>query len=538
MNATSTILPPIPDLITGQRILARLPMANPMEAHQEIDRVLESLAQTPLETNAYFELLEQLRTPAMAVQTNLARRIGSLPLPLDDAEERVFSLISHCWLKLSAAYKYCFLRTPANDAKAAVMLQRSLVHLALVIREYYRARREIPRGLWLNVHELAGLAESCGIADEPVWDKLSEPGRQTSCAATYAALLLADLSGPFGLSARDQNLVWRWTLHWALLTRVRHFEADEPLPSYVIDLAQDAPLVGAPSTSRTDTLRCLDTSRLAAQVRLVAHQLQTRASPAEIGLGEDCSAGQCRRLLEHLSGPWGQAHAPRRYPRHRGDASAVVAAGFDTIHYFISGKEFAAPTSAPERSHAAYETLFAFRHMVDPEKPLEFQQERMERKGYLTEQWSIIDHSANGMRLCRSAVGRRVQHGQLLAISTSLEHPFFLAHITWLMQESSGELIAGIEALAAAPRAATVRVITQAEAHRQPYAPALLLPAVSAEELPETLIVPPDTYRALRVVEVIVDDATQQYELMHVINAGPDYERVSFAPAPPADPVR
>ena len=106
------------------------------------------------------------------------------------------------------------------------------------------------------------------------------------------------------------------------------------------------------------------------------------------------------------------------------------------------------------------------------------------------------------------------------------------------MQESSGELIAGIEALAAAPRAATVRVITQAEAHRQPYAPALLLPAVSAEELPETLIVPPDTYRALRVVEVTVDDATQQYELMHVINAGPDYERVSFAPAPPADPVR
>ena len=43
---------------------------------------------------------------------------------------------------------------------------------------------------------------------------------------------------------------------------------------------------------------------------------------------------------------------------------------------------------------------------------------------------------------------------------------------------------------------------------------------------------------ALRVVEVIIDDATQQYELMHVINAGPDYERVSFAPAPPADPVR
>ena len=538
MNATTSILPPIPDLITGQRILARLPMANPMEAHQEISRVLESLAQTPLETSEYFELLEQLRTPAMAVQANLARRINSLPLPLDDVEERVFGLLSHCWLKLSAAYKHCFLSIPSTDAMAAIALQRSLVHLALGIREYYRARREVPRGLWLSVHELAGLAENCGIADEPVWDEQNEPGRQTSCAATFAALLLADLGGPFGLSVRDQNLVWRWALHWALLTRVRRFEADEPLPAYVIDLAQDAPLVGTQSIDNADTLRCLDTSRLAAQIRMVMHQLQTRSAPAELGLGEDCSAGQCRRLLEHLAGPWGQAHAPRRYPRHRGDASAVIASGLDTIHYFISGKEFAAPTSAPERSHAAYETLFAFRHMVDPEKPLEIQQEQLERKGYLTEQWAIIDHSANGMRLCRSTVGRRVHHGQLLAISTSVESPFFLAHITWLMQESAGELVAGVEALAAAPRAATVRVMTQAEAHRQPYAPALLLPAVGTEDLPETLIVPPDTYRALRIVEVIVDETTQQFELMHVINAGPDYERVSFAPAPAGDPVR
>ncbi len=532
MIATTTQLPAIPDLATGLRILARLPMANPLEAHQEIDHVLESLRQTPLPPGEYLELLEQLRSPTHAIEENLARRIGHRPLPLDDSETRIFEQLTRCWQKISAAYKFCFLRLPTSETNSAIALQRSIVYQGLVIREHYHARREIAAGLWRAAHELYVFAETCGIAESPVWDELNAPGRQTHCAATYAALLLVDLGGPYGVSLRDQQLIWRWAFHWSLLTPVRRFEDDEPHPAFVINLAEDTALVSSRGEIAHETARCLDTSRLATQLRHSLQQLQGKATPAELGLCDDCTAGHCRRLLDHLAGPWGQTHMPRRFPRHPGDAFVRVGSGLDTIHYFIAGKEFAPPTSSPERSHAAYETLFAFRHMVEPDRKLEFQQERLEKKGYVTENWQVLDHSASGMRLCRSAQGRRVQHGQLLAISPAEDQPFFLAHITWLMQENAGELVAGIEALAGTPHAATVRVLTQSEAIATPYAPALLLPPLAALGIPETLIVPPDTYRALRIVEVLCDGTTRRYELMHVINAGPDYERVSFAPAP------
>ena len=535
MPASTISLPAIPDLQTGLRILARLPMANPIEAQHEVGHVLDSLAQTPLAPESYLELLEHLRSPLRSIEDDLARRVDNRPLPLDEAEERLFEQVTSMWLKMSDAYDYCFTHeAPDEQARRALMLQRRIFYTGQAMIEHHRSRRELPAGLWKSAHDLFSLAERNGLETQAVEDTIASPGRETHCAATYASLLLTELAGPFGLSLRDQQLVRRWASHWSPLATIRHFVKDEPLPIYVIDQTQDVALVLGREGLAGETLRCLDTSRLASQLRHLTHQLQSRATPSELGLGEDCTAGQCRRLLDHLAAPWGQTHSPRKFPRHAATTIARICSGLDAIHYFISGKEFLVPDSLAQQSRQAYETLFAFRHMVEPEKPLEFQHEKL---GFATEDWAVIDHSASGLRLSREAPGKKVVHGQLLGVSPNEGEPFFLAHITWLMQENSGELIAGVEALAGSPQAIAMRPLTQTESRHEPWSRALLLPAVPAMGVEETMILPPGGYRALRVVE-INGETTRRVELLHIVNAGPDYERVSFAPARDSNVLR
>ena len=79
------------------------------------------------------------------------------------------------------------------------------------------------------------------------------------------------------------------------------------MPSFVIDLTQDLGLCPSASSMQTEQLRRLDTSRLSMQLKQVRMQLGQNISPAQTGLGEDCTAGQCKRLLEHLATPWSQA---------------------------------------------------------------------------------------------------------------------------------------------------------------------------------------------------------------------------------------
>ncbi|MBK8525202.1 MAG: hypothetical protein IPL58_14915 [Betaproteobacteria bacterium] len=519
----------IPDLDTGIAFLSRLPLANPLQAEASLNQFFDSLLNEPPAALTYLSLLEHTRVPLCFVEEELARRYVNKPLPLGEIEEQAFQQVISIWHKVCRAYAQCAqldadADDPEHPLRVALVLHRCIYYTSMVIVEHHRARRELPPGVWLELNGFYATAEEWGVSIYPLADALDSLGRATHCAAAYSAALLMDLAGPYSLSVRDQSLIRRWAGQWAPLVGIDGAAPGQALPPFVVDLMQDAGLKPVADCLSTENVRRLDTSRLAIVLNQARQQLAQRVSPSQSGLGEDCTAGQCRRLLEHLARPWTQARAARKFKRHATSGIAHVAAGFEAIHYFVSGKEFTQPESTRVYSRQEFDSLFVFRQMADPTAQLQINQERQVER---PDEWEVVNQSANGFRLMRSIAGRKVSHGQVLAVCPDDGERYFLAQVTWLMQDRSHGLVAGIAALPGVPQAISARLATGHAGQGELYSRAFLLPAVPAVNPDPSLVLPQGWYQAGRVIEIF-SDALWRVRLDHVLQEGPDFERVSF----------
>ena len=195
------------------------------------------------------------------------------------------------------------------------------------------------------------------------------------------------------------------------------------------------------------------------------------------------------------------------------------------MHFFISCKEFEQPENVRAYSRREFESLFAFRHQADPLQVLQVRQEQL---AYSLDTWEVVNQSANGFRLVRSISGKKVAHGQLLALCPQDSDRFLLAKTTWLMQEKGGGLIAGIMVLPGIPTAIAARPIEQTGERIGKYDRAFLLPTVPSVEAEQSLVLPKSWFRPERTIELHAD-GTWQVRLLHLLDDGPDFERVSFA---------
>ena len=530
MNASNPFTFAIRDLQTGCEIIARISLAHPEQAENDLNRVLDCLLAAPPDGETYFRLLEHARLPIAFVTEELATRYLNKSLPLAGLEDSILQKVVTLWLKTAKAYAHCAERdSPEEDdiahtQRVAMILHRCIHHTGMAIIEHQRARRELPWGLWLDLHGYYGSAEEWGVATLAIPDALDSLGRSSHCTAAYISVLLCDMAGCYSLSVREQRLVWRWSTYWAPLVSLHQAVPGESLPQFVVDLMQDVALRPLAECLQIDHVRRLDTSRLAMQISQIRQQLRQKIPPAQLALGEDCTAGQCNLLLEHLSRPWSQARAPRKFRRHATSGITELCTGFEEMHFYVSGKEFEQPENVRTYSRREFESLFAFRHQEDPLQTLQLRQEQL---AYEVDTWEVVNQSANGFRLVRSTSGKKMTHGQLLALCPHDGDRFILAKTTWLMQERGVGLIAGIKALPGIPVAMAARPLEHKELDNGKYHRAFLLPAVPSVDAEPSLVVPQNWFRSGRLIELFTDGAWQ-VRLRHVLDDGPDFERVSF----------
>ncbi|WP_300452010.1 hypothetical protein [Accumulibacter sp.] len=522
----------ITDLQTGFQLLSRLPLADSQQAELDMNEFLDSLLQAPPAADVYLQLLEQTRISLCFIEEDLARRYANKPLPLGDIEEQAFQQVIGTWLKAARSYSHCAqLQSPedgtAHAERLALILHRCIYYTGMAIIEHHRARRQLPAGLWLDLHGFYASAEEWGVATVSVPDPLDALGRSTHCTAAFVGLLLTELAGPYSLSARELGLVRRWANQWSPLVSIRPAVPGEALPQYVVDLMQDSGLCASAECLQTENLRRLDTSRLAMQLNQLLQQLQQKIAPVQLGLGEDCTATQSYRLIKRLFRPWTLVRAGRKFRRHRAAGIAKVCSGFAGMHYYISGKEFNQPEHARIYSRQEFDSLFAFRHMVDPTQQLTVRQAQL---GFALDDWEVLDQSANGFRLLRSTAGRRLEPGQLLSLCPHDGSSHLLAQVVWLRQEQSGGLVAGVTALPGRPQAAAARPLPQIPGHGEHYSRVFILPAVPAIGAEQTLVLPSGWYHPERLVE-IYSDQPWRVKLQRLLTEGSDFERVAFVVA-------
>ena len=527
-KATSPLT--IPDLDSGSHFLSQLPLANPPLAERQLIDFLDALIANPPEPGVLLSLLEQTRVPLSFVEEEMARNYHNKPLALSDAQESCFQQVVSAWQRMGKAYALCAQKqepatgNPQYATLIATILHRCLYYIGMIIIEHFRARREVPQGVWHDLHGYYETAEQWGVTCTPVNDSLENDLQATHCAAAYVTLLLIETANPYSSSVRDLNLVRRWAGMWAPLVSLHPVDDEYEVPPYVVALMSDQPLhpSGAADNIGADARR-LDCSRLGLQLSHMLSQLHQRLTPSQLGLGEDTS-GHVIRLLERLSGPWTQTAAPRRFRRFASEGTAKVAVGYDAMHFFIGGKDFIQSDAAEAYSRNQFDELFTFRERAAPGQQLSIKVQ----SSFPLDEWTVINHSANGFRLGRSHAGQRIAHSQLMAVCPHDGDRYLLGQASWLMQEHSGGLVVGIAVLPGMPEAVGVRHTPAEPGYENRYVRAFLLPPVPAIEQEGSIVIPVGMYKPSSLMEVAADGQTWQLRMRHVRQRGIDFERVSY----------
>lgn len=520
-----------PDLRSGADFLAQLPLANPVAAEQQLIRFLDALLAAPPSSDVLFALLEQARVPICFVEEEMARRYHNKPLVLADEEENCFLQVVAAWRKIGKAYALCArleepdATQPQYTTLVATILHRCLYYTGMIILEHYRARRELPAGIWMELHGYYETAEEWGVAYTPVEDVLENSLQATHCAAAYITLLLIEIASPYSNSVRNLNLIRRWAGMWAPLVSIHPLEDDLEVPPYVVELMKDLPLhPGSVAENPEADSRRLDTTRLGLQISHMLSQLRQRITPSQLGLGEE-TTGHVIQLLEHLSRPWSQSASPRKFRRYPSEGVARVAVGFEAMHFCVSGEEFEQPDTARAYSRNEFDQLFTFRDRAEPGQALNIRP----HVDFPVDEWMVINHSANGFRLARSCAGQKLAHGQLMVVCPHDGDHFLLVHATWLMQEESGGLIVGVAILPGMPAGVGVRYSSETGGpNHERFVRAFLLPPVPVVHEEGSIVLPVGMYQASRLLDVSNGETISRLRLRHIVQRGIDFDRISY----------
>lgn len=524
------ISPPV-DFSDFQQCLAliqRLPLTKLSQVHETLAQMIGGMQATPPAPFDYLEVLEIARPPLDFVQEEMAGRYAHSALPPGSVEDETLRRVVTLWQAMARAYAQVAQLGGDDEqvqSRLALICQRCIHYSGRAVREYFRARRELPKGLWSDLHGYYSTAEEWGIAAMEISDPLNAAHHRQSCAQSYAATLLVDLGNPYSRGPREFAWLLRWSERFAALTAIAPPDAASNDRTYCVDLLKDRGLMPLEIVGRGESLRQMTAADLAAEMHRVVAELKRKVPAAELGLGDDCFEPACSRLLVSLYRPWCLAASPRRFQRRAAGGSAQLCYGFEAIHYYVGGEEFQQPEHVRVYSRGEVDSIATFRYQVDPAQHLHV---RAAQIGYTIENWAVADESVGGFRLLRFGTGVRIEHGQLLGLRPPDGERYLLCQVSWLMYLASGALMVGAYVLPGAAQAIAARQTGLGFSHSDRYARAFLLPALPALQQAATLVLPKGWFQPGRVVEIHTDRRIE-LRLTEVLNFGTDFDRVSYS---------
>ncbi len=507
-----------------QAFLANLPITNVPLAHDLVGKLLKALHDTPPPAAEYLAVLEAAREPLAFLQEEVAARYSARPLPANDVESAIFTKVASLWRLMAGAYARVADLGGGDagiQAQLALICQRCLHYAGQTIVEHYRAHRQLDAGLWLELHGYYDTAEEWGLVDAEVGESPGQAG--TTCAITYAAVLLIDLANPYGRAPKDLAWIIRWARLMAPGGAVRKPD-DAGGRGYGLDLMQDRGLLPVDHLSDTPSARLFDTSKLNEPMQRLLGRLKAGEDPKALELGDDCPALPAARLLLQLYRPWCLAAMPRRFQRASASGTLSIALQAESIYFHITGGEFVQPQHARVFSRAEMEQYWTFRNQLDPKLPLNM---RTAALAFALDLWDIADQSLNGYRVGRNTAGPRIEHNQLIALRPPGKDAFMLGRITWLSQQRDGGLRAGIHVLPGPVTGVAVRPTGAGVGPADKYMPGFFVPGITAFKEPLSIVLPPGWYSPGRVVEVFTDRPIV-VRLEELMAKGPNFERCSF----------
>lgn len=513
------------DVASAKAWLARQPQANASLLQAALGIEIGRLNQDPTAPATRLAILEFLREAVSFAQTECAKKFTNRPLPLAPHEQSAYEASRTLWQLLGDGYRLCLEAAEAGPAEArrdaALIAQRAIATASMLQFDAYRAQHEVGSVFWQNLHRLYAAAERLGACETEVDDSLRLIGRSATVNASYALVLLLYAASPYQLVQRQLIALRRWIARWCGKVAILQSAPPDNAAVLPVDLAGAGPAgaIGAAGAN----LRWLDATAMRTSIRTRLVKLKEGVAAAELGLGDDLSAEAVEDLLLHLYRHCSRATLPRSHPRRDAHGEIRLISGLTGIHYHVSGKLFREPgsTSTMTRRHA---TELATLGRVSTAE-----EEARASRDFAPETWRLLDQSAGGLRIARDPgpPQRRLGALQLVALKGHGDESFLLAVTRWLMAAGDGEVHAGIMWIPGAPLGVTARTFELAG--RESFERAFVLPEIPRLKVPASIILPLNSFRGPREVELI-NPTLGRLKLTALTQRGLDFDRVAFEP--------
>ncbi|EJN34020.1 hypothetical protein PMI37_01331 [Pseudomonas sp. GM80] len=493
-----------------KRWIAGLPKANIGETARQLYQGLGELNQLLTPSDNRLQLLELLRPEVYYVCQHLERHFLHQAIMLDERSRKISNLCQALQSHLATGYKQIVLRiAPKYSKDRSTLLSTALQRAAHALKgQLVRATQlysPAPEQLWFELHQLYLCACELQLQQRRVPDALASLTAELSLEQTYIAALLL---GSARCNQLRQNQIARLAEvlePWSALLKLHPGRADDGLfaisaqidagPRYrnMFRSEQKAGLLGFDPQPLVSTLEAH-----------LLHQDTSTPLPIPTGLSFD--------TLQHLHAAWGQT-AERSFQRTVGQGSLTVCVGMSALHFHLGGeRSFSDMLKHPAARAANFSNAVAkgekdswsqafdaapqnneqflpyeeiqYDHLVEDESSADA------APHYPTYALPVINHSPGGYCLAwPKEVPAELQAGEMLGIQDSVSLGWSIAVIRWIRQVRGGGTHMGIELVAPHAQPCGLQLVRSRDDHSQ-YLRGLLLPEISAIDLPATLLAP------------------------------------------------
>ncbi|PTT94631.1 molecular chaperone, partial [Pseudomonas sp. HMWF005] len=359
--------------------------------------------------------------------------------------------------------------------------------------------------LWFELHQLYRSACELQLQHKRVHDDLASLTPELSLEQTYIAALLL---GSARCNQLRQNQIARLAEvlePWSALLKLHPGRPDDGLFAISAELDVGPRYRSMFRREQQAGLLGFDPQPLVNAVE--AHLLRQDTSPPL-----QVPNGMRQDTLQHLHATWGQA-AERSFQRSVGQGNLTVCVGMSALHFYLGGERtFSELLKHPGARAANFSSAVAkgekdswsqafdaaplgneqflpyeeiqYDHLPEDESTTD------STPHYPTYTLPVINHSPGGYCLAwPDEVPAELQAGEMLGIQDSTSQGWSIAVIRWIRQVRGSGTQMGIELVAPHAQPCGLQLVRSRDDHSH-YLRGLLLPEISAIDLPATLLAP------------------------------------------------
>ncbi|WP_323150979.1 molecular chaperone [Pseudomonas glycinae] len=494
-----------------RRWIADLPKANIGETARLLYQGLGEINQLLTPSDNRLHLLELLRPEVYFVCQHLERHFLHQAIMLDERSRKISNLCQALQSQLAIGYKQIIVRiAPKYSRDRAALVSEALQRAAHALKgQLVRAAQlysAAPEQLWFELHQLFRCACELQLQHRRVRDDLASLTGELSVEQTYLAALLL---GSARCNQLRQNQIARLAQvvePWSAWLKLHPAHPGEGLFAVSADIDAGPRYRSQFRSEQQAGLLGFDPQPLVNAIE--AHLLQQDATtplPVPAGLTLD--------TLQHLHATWGEA-AERSFQRTVGQGNLTVCVGMSALHFYLGGERTFSEllkhpgTRAANFSHAVvqgekdgWSQAFDAAPQSKADEFLPYEEIRYEpladdesdtdsRPHYPTYALPVINHSPGGYCLAwPKEVPAELQAGEMIGIQDSLNQGWSIAVVRWIRQVRGAGTQMGIELVAPHAQPCGLQLVRTRDDHSH-YLRGLLLPEISAIDLPATLLAP------------------------------------------------